>query len=114
MGKPETPALSTARVQEGFSRQVEGEPNYRGEKGLAQEETARKAVLEQISPAAGLAEGKVLGRSDQEVGPCGGAEKPGRGEGYWRNVQKARNQGVSVRGQRSWVGLQLGGWSERS
>lgn len=46
VGKPEMgPALSTARVQEGFSRQVEGEPNYRGEKGLAQEETARKAVL---------------------------------------------------------------------
>ena len=49
VGKPEMgPALSTARVQEGFSRQVEGEPNYRGEKGLAQVETERKAVLSRL------------------------------------------------------------------
>ena len=49
VGKPETgPALSTARVQEGFFRQVEGEPNYRGGRGLAQVETERKAILSRL------------------------------------------------------------------
>lgn len=42
------------------------------------------------------------------------AEKPGRGEGYWRNVQKARNQGASVRGAEKLGGAATHGWSERS
>ena len=40
--------------------------------------------------------------------PLAEAEKPGRGEGYWGNVQKVQESGGECPVElRSWVGLQL-------
>lgn len=108
VGKPEMrPALSTARVQEGFSRQVEGEPNYRGEKGLAQEEIKEKSRSEQISPQLGWQRGRSWVGQTRKWIPVAEAEKPGRGRGVLEKCAEGQKSGGECQGAEKRVGLQL-------